>query len=271
MLTKGRLAKEAAIAPATARQILAAGCKAGWLRPLFFVLRDGNDRAFILTETYPGAPSTEALTLGALMQTVRGKKLRTAYAFAYHTALTFHGLTAVTAPGLHLIAIPASTHPPTTDPAAPYEHQPRQPGRITAPSSGRTTPRSILTDDRPVYLTTRPAQQVPTFDLVDYVPDAACPSFTVPVTNPLRTLIDAWMHPDWCGGMDRVADAWRMYWTEVADLPAHRANLSVMLIKTTWPGLWKPLTAWAAATVPELNELPMMVELHAIKLAVNSP
>lgn len=90
-----------------------------------------------------------------------------------------------------------------------------------------------LRDRRPIRLTLRSSMQVPRSDIVA----VAREQMPLPVTSPMRTLVDAWMHPDWCGGEDRVADSWRLHWADRV-VAAQRADLAVMLATTTWPGLW---------------------------------
>lgn len=246
VFTVEQLAETAEVSTTTARDFIKAGIAAG----LFVDLQDrvpvAQSGQVLVLATFPGAPTAETILLSALAH-VAGSSTGdggSASAFAYHTALALHGLTEVAAEGLHLVKVRSSVHPPALPDTKPYTPVARAPKEWLR-----------LSDKRPVWLTLRSSQQVPRPDIVAVVRD----QMPLPVTSPMRTLIDAWMHPDWCGGEDRVADSWRMYWTSEVTV-ARRSDLAVLLATTTWPGLWRPLADWAAGVAPGLRGLAELTE-----------
>lgn len=239
-----QLAEIADISITTARDFTKAGIAAG----LFADLRERVSVAphgqVLVLETFPGAPSADTILFSALAHVASSTADVPSSAFAYHTALALHGLTEVATDGIHLIKVRPSVRPPSIPDTRPYVPVARPPKEWLR-----------LSDRRPVWLTLRSEQQVPRLDLVAVVRE----HMPLPVTSPMRTLVDAWMHPDWCGGEDRVADSWRMFWTREATA-AGRADLAVMLATTTWPGLWHPLAHWVAGVVPDLAGLSDLIE-----------
>lgn len=238
VVSADQLAETANISGTTARAFIKAGRSVG----LFQDLKERIPVALhsshvVMTEKFPGAPTADTITLSALMYVAHGTGVAGAAAFAYHTALALHGLSEVASTGIYVIKIRHSIRPPSLPGDVIYEPKDRLPREWMR-----------LADRQPVWLTLRSADQVPNQDVVTVTRE----QMPLPVTSELRTLIDAWMHPGWCGGEDRVADSWRMYWRK-QNVAVRRAELSALLVGTTWPGLWRPLSRWASEAVPALD------------------
>lgn len=238
------LERIAGISKRTAFNFLEAGKHVGLFANLNTISPLFQSKRYLITEKYPGAPTSETILLRALVNAAMGKS-NTMVAYAYHTALSLHGLSEVVSDGLHLIKIYTSIHPPEKSTSLPYCQKPRPPSLWFR-----------LPNASPVWSTKRSASQVPSQDVVMIQSDSA----SIPVTSPLRTLIDAWMHPDWCGGMDRVADSWKYYWRN-AQTESAQADLVSMLLSTAWPGLWTPLAKWASSVIPALSGLEAYIEI----------
>jgi len=249
VIGEAQLAEIANISVTTARTFLNAGTATGLFQNLADRIPVAHTSHYVVTEKFPGAPSAETISMSALMHVATGKGPVGSAAFAYHTALALHGLSEVTPEGLHVIKIRDSIHPPALPSSTIYIPKDRPPREWMR-----------LINKQPVWLTLRSASQIPTIDVMTITRE----QMPIPVTSELRTLVDAWMHPDWCGGTDRVADSWQIYWKNQSG-GAKRAQLATLLVSTTWPGLWQPLVQWATTAVPALEGLLDMVQKAATK------
>ncbi len=254
VVTPDDLADVGNVSISTARSFLAGATTVGMAQRLSQRIPVATALKYVITEHFPGAPSAETVTMSALLEVASGPETSSPRAaFAYHSALMLHGLTEVAPQSLHVIKIRPSIHPPALDPDKEYAQSVRPPKEWMR-----------LASRQPVYLTLRSLDQVPATDLVRVSRE----NMPLWVTSPMRTLTDAWMHPDWCGGLDRVLDSWSMFWSSLgAESSGVSVTWGVQLVQTTWPGLWRPLTRWAASLVPSLKEWPELVE----KLAVRRP
>jgi predicted transcriptional regulator of viral defense system len=239
------------ISAASARTFLVAGMKIGLFNALDKVIPIAHAGYYVATVRLPGTPSADVIALRALMHVAAGPANTTQAAFAYHTALELHGLTEVASPGIHVVKIRNSVHPPKLSRDMPYQPKARRLAEWTR------------VEDRPVWLTLRSPDQLPSQDVVTIQREL----MPLPVTSVLRTLVDAWMHSDWCGGEDRVADSWRMYW-EQNKKPDSPADLASLLVSSTWPGLWNSLVPWAETVTPSLAGLGKLIEKMAPKGAI---
>lgn len=245
VVSADQLAEAANISGTTARAFIRAGRSVGLFQDLKKRIPVAvHSNHVVVTEKFPGAPTADTITMSALMHVAQGNGAAGAAAFAYHTALVLHGLSEVAPTGIYVIKIRHSIRPPALPSDVIYEPKDRMPREWMK-----------LTDQEPVWLTLRSADQVPSQDVVTVIRE----QMSIPVTSELRTLIDAWMHPGWCGGEDRVADSWRLYWRK-QNVAVRSAELSALLVGTTWPGLWRPLSHWASNIVPPLEGLTENLE-----------
>ena len=251
-----QLARTAEISEATARAFLASAETVGLVNSLKLIIPVAKSGLYLVTERYPRAPSRNTIISTALlwMASGYGGSHPSPAAFAYHTALAMLGLTEV-APmrTLHLIKVRPSIRKPT------YQEEYR-------PSDREPTTWTQLQDRTQILLTLRGSNQISAADITTVQQE----DFSLAVTTPIRTLVDAWMHPTWCGGPDRVADSWRMYWEQLSgdQRGAAGADLVALLVETGWPGLWHPLDRWLAGIIPGLSGLAAKADkLAARRLA----
>jgi predicted transcriptional regulator of viral defense system len=247
VVSAAEVAEVAGVSTTSAQSFLNAGIAVGIVQPLKERIPIATSRHFLITERFPRAPSAETITLAALLHVAKGTGETSQAAFAYQTALSLHGLTEVAPTTLHVIKIRGSIHRPNGSDRDQYVPKIRPAKQWLDIQGGRT-----------VFMTLRSADHVAATELASLTIEG----IPILVTSPLLTLIDAWMHPDWCAGADRVTDAWRMYWSRQSNDQRIEAKseLAALLVQRTWPGLWSPLSRWAANVVPELIKLPDAVE-----------
>jgi hypothetical protein len=245
--TAETLAELAGVSEKVASSFIAAAVAAKMAEPLTDVLSLGGN-AFCLTSAYPGAPTEETIGMTSMLTMAKGLKgsPQTMVAFAYGTALQLHGLTEVSIPGFHVV----KTMPSINSPKNCSQDQPFI--RKNRPAKEWTRYRRSM----PVFMTMRPWGHLPIQDFNHCIREG----ISLRVTSPLRTLVDAWMHPDWCGGEDRVYDSWQMFWAKQGGMEEPIRDLAVMLVETTWPGLWRELTRWAAGYIQGLGRLPQITQ-----------
>jgi len=247
VVASDQVAEKAGISESSARAMLDAGTAVGIVQHARERIPTAASHLYLITENFPGAPSSDTITMSAVLEVAAGVAGNAQAAFAYHTALSLHGLSEVARTSLHIIRIRPSIHPPSLPGQVEYVPRVRAAKHWTDVRGGSH-----------VFMTLRSADKVFGSGL------AICRIEGMPirVTSPLLTLIDSWMHPDWSGGLDRVADAWSMYWSQLSldEMQTQRSELAALLVQIGWPGLWRPLIHWASKIFPALRDLLESVE-----------
>jgi predicted transcriptional regulator of viral defense system len=218
VVTASEVEKVAGITEGSARAILDASISVGIVQYARERIPIAGSNLFLITENFPGAPSSDTITKSALLAVARGNGEDTQAAFAYHKALSLHGLSEVATTSIHLIRIRPSILPPSLPHHVDHVPKVRSAKHWTDIPGGSRVFMTLRSDDQifgTAFVTCR----------IEGMP--------IRVTSPMQSLIDAWMHPDWCGGADRVADAWRMIWSQLSvdEMQEQRAELAAFLAK----------------------------------------
>lgn len=238
VFTLNELARRAQVLPAMARLAVAEWLKRGWIEES----KVRRKIQYVVRSKTPSAPGEAAIDALALLQIINMNEFRLGrLVYGYGSALAFHDLSELVSKEIYIFhSDPRVTSPKRMNPNAGSDPVTFQRTTKSPTFWGYWRGREVFLIRRSPNLL-RPYQRA----LVVYQ------GVRAPCTTAIKSLIDAWVRPDLCGGLDRVSDAWNSFAENCTGPERVASDINAIMNDSSWPTMRGAFMEWLQGNYPQ--------------------